>query len=86
MNIYPLICHDQGVQLPKALIEPLGLAPGAEVDLAISPESDSIVIRPLHRLRPVRGRYRIEDLVSQLPANYEFEETEWGEAMGNEAW
>ena len=78
--------NSQGVRLPKALIEPLGLAPGAEVDLTISPESDSIVIRPSQRSRPVRGRYKIEDLVSRLPPDYEVAEVEWGKTAGKEAW
>ena len=78
--------NSQGVRLPKVLIEPLGLTPGTEVDLMVSADAESIVIRRSERSRSVRGRYRIEDLVSRMPPDSETTEFEWGKAVGKELW
>jgi len=37
-------------------------------------------------MRKTRGRYRIEDLVEQIPANYHASEVDWGEPVGKETW
>ncbi len=34
----------------------------------------------------IHGRYRLEDLLAQIPDNYEPGEEDWGVAMGREAW
>ncbi|MEE8583629.1 MAG: hypothetical protein V3T83_02135 [Acidobacteriota bacterium] len=34
----------------------------------------------------IRGRYKIEELVRDLPSDYEPKEEEWGQPVGREAW
>ena len=42
-----------------------------------------IVISPSQR---IRGRYRLEDLLAQMPEDYEPAEEEWGAPVGREDW
>ena len=34
----------------------------------------------------IHGRYNIQDLVNDMPANYEVNEEDWGSAVGKEFW
>lgn len=78
--------NSQGIRLPKAMLEIVGLEIGVEVDLELSNDSTGITIRAASPSRPVRGRYRIEDLVSRIPRDYKAEEVDWGDPQGKEAW
>jgi len=42
-----------------------------------------LVVSPSLR---IRGRYRLEDLVARMPADYAPAEEDWGRPMGREAW
>jgi hypothetical protein len=48
------------------MLDSLGIGIGSEVDIEIVANTDEIRIRPTAVERPVRGRYRIEDLVARM--------------------
>jgi antitoxin MazE len=54
---------------------------GDEVNIAV--DDGVIVVAPVKR---VRGKYRIEDIVSRIPSNYKAEEVDWGTPVGRETW
>lgn len=73
--------NSQGLRLAKSVLEDACLGIGDEVDVAV--RDGVIVVVPL---RKIRGRYRIEDLVAQIPEDYHASETDWGKAVGKEEW
>ena len=73
--------NSQGLRLAKDVLADAHIEVGDEVDVAV--EDGVIVVAPARR---VRGRYRLEDLVSRIPASYQPEEIEWGGPAGREAW
>lgn len=77
--------NSQGIRLPKALLKALELDSGASLELALSPKKDAIVVRPVKKKAPVRGRHRIEDLAAAMPKNYKTAEFGW-DAAGREVW
>jgi antitoxin MazE len=78
--------NSQGVRVPKVILDTIGLKVGAEIEIELSDDSSVITIRPSVPSRPVRGRYRIEDLVAGIPRDGENEEISWGEPQGKEVW
>ena len=77
--------NSQGVRLPKALLKALDLDTGATLEIELSPKKDAIVVRPVKKRAPVRGRHRIEDLASAMPKGYKTAEFDW-DAAGREVW
>lgn len=73
--------NSQGLRLAKTVLEDAQLGVGDEVNIAV--QDGVIVVSPM---RKTRGRYRIEDLVEQIPANYHASEVDWGEPVGKETW
>ena len=74
--------NSQGVRLPKALLDKIGLEVGAEVE--VTTDGRSITVAPR---RPVRGRYTIEQLVADMPeGDPEGGEVDWGPPVGKEVW
>ena len=73
--------NSQGLRLAKNVLEDACLGVGDEVDVAV--QDGIIVVAPI---RKIRGRYRIEDLVVQIPEDYHASEVDWGEPVGKEAW
>ena len=73
--------NSQGLRLAKNVLEDARLGVGDEVDVAA--RDGVIVIAPI---RKIRGRYRLEDLVAQIPEDYHVIEVDWGEPVGKEAW
>lgn len=71
----------QGVRFPLRLLEEVQVAIGDEVDVSV--QEGRIVVTPCAR---VRGKYRLEDLVAQLPEDYEPVEEDWGAPVGREVW
>jgi antitoxin MazE len=76
--------NSQGVRLPKTLLEALGIGVGAQVSIELSQDGRRITITPVTDSRPIRGRYRIEDLVAE-PTERVLE-VQWGTPQGEEAW
>jgi len=73
--------NSQGVRFPQRVLEEANVAVGDEVDVTV--QEGRIVVTPSQR---VRGRYRLEDLVAQIPEGYEPAEEDWGPPVGREAW
>ena len=65
--------NSQELRLAKSVLE----------DAHIRVGDDVIVVTPA---RGVRGRYRLEELVSRIPAEYRPGEIEWGKPAGGEIW
>ncbi|MBM4305543.1 MAG: AbrB/MazE/SpoVT family DNA-binding domain-containing protein [Deltaproteobacteria bacterium] len=73
--------NSQGLRLAKQVLEEANISVGDPVD--ISARDGVIVIAPVRR---VRGKLRLNDLISRIPKNYKPEEVEWGKPVGREAW
>ncbi len=73
--------NSQGLRLSKDVLAHAHIGVGDEVDVAV--DDGVIVISPVKR---IRGRHRLEDLVSRIPPEYEAEEVDWGGPEGREAW
>lgn len=74
------------MRIPKAMVDALGMQAGSELTIEMSSEGAHITIRPARDERPIRGRYRIEDLVAASSAESLGGEVEWGDPQGKEAW
>ena len=73
--------NSQGLRLTKNVLRDAHLGVGDEVDVDV--RDGIITIAPI---REIRGRYRLEDLVSQIPEDYQASEVDWGVPVGKEAW
>jgi antitoxin MazE len=73
--------NSQGLRLAKNVLEDAQLGVGDEVDVTVR---DGIIV--LAPIKKVRGRYRLEDLVAQIPEDYLSSEVDWGEPVGKETW
>lgn len=78
--------NSQGVRIPKQFVERLGVDIGGEVLISLSEDQSKITITPVQDSRPVRGRYRIEDLIAaSQPDSFNGKEL-WTNSQGKEAW
>lgn len=73
--------NSQGIRFSLRVLEEASIAVGDEVDVTV--QAGRIVVTPSDR---IRGRYRLEDLVARMPAEYEPLEEDWGPPVGREAW
>lgn len=73
--------NSQGVRVPLKLLEEIKIAVGDEVDVAV--QEGRIIVSPSQR---IRGKYRLEDLLAQMPKDYEPIEEDWGAPAGREDW
>jgi antitoxin MazE len=73
--------NSQGVRVPLKLLEEVNISVGDEVDVTV--QDGTIVVSPSQR---IRGRYRLEDLLAQMPEDYEAAEVDWGVPVGREDW
>ncbi|MEA5487014.1 MULTISPECIES: AbrB/MazE/SpoVT family DNA-binding domain-containing protein [Pseudanabaena] len=73
--------NSQGIRLSKEILAQANILVGDELEIVTT--QDQIVIKPAHK---IRGKYKIEDLVAKLPANYQAEELDWGTPVGIEVW
>lgn len=73
--------NSQGLRLNKELLENAQLEVGDEVDVSV--KDDILIITPAKK---IRGKYRLEDLVAQIPEGHQPEELDWGEPSGKEVW
>ncbi len=73
--------NSQGLRFPKTVLTEARIDIGDEVQISV--EDGRIIVEPVRKLR---GKYIIEELVAQLPEDYEPEEIDWGESTGNEVW
>lgn len=73
--------NSQGLRFSKAILEKAEIQVGDEVRISV--EDGRIIIEPVYQ---VRGRFDIQKLVSEMPADYQVEEIDWGEPSGEEVW
>lgn len=73
--------NSQGLRLARQVLDDACLSIGDDVDVAV--QKGIIVIAPVRR---VRGKQRLEELVSRIPENYKPEQTDWGKPVGREVW
>ncbi|RIK86190.1 MAG: transcriptional regulator/antitoxin, MazE [Planctomycetota bacterium] len=73
--------NSQGLRFPKALLREARIDVGDEVDVSV--RGGRIVIQPISK---VRGRYKLRDLLSRIPADSAAQEIDWGPPTGNEVW
>lgn len=73
--------NSQGVRFSQRILEEADIAIGDEVD--VSAEQGRIIVTPSQR---IRGRYRLVDLLAQIPEDYEPSEEGWGTPVGREEW
>jgi len=78
--------NSQGVRIPKAIVDSLGMEVGSELTIELSADRSQITITPTRDARPVRGRHRIEDLVASSSPEAFDGEYDWGEPQGKEVW
>ncbi len=73
--------NSQGIRVPLRVMQEANLAVGDEVDVTV--QQGRIIVVPSER---IRGKYRLEDLVAQMPEDYEPHEEDWGAPVGREVW
>jgi antitoxin MazE len=73
--------NSQGLRLARGILQDAQIEVGDEVDVVV--RDGVIVIAPVQRRR---GRHRLEELVSRIPAGYRPEEVAWDPRVGKEAW
>ncbi len=73
--------NSQGLRFSKAILEEANIEVGDEVEVSV--HDGKIVVQPTQR---VRGRYKIESLIAEMPAEYVVEEVDWGNVEGKEEW
>ena len=78
--------NSQAIRLPKTIVETIGLDIGSPVLVEVSKDKSRITITPTTESRPIRGRHRIEDLISESSKNAFAGECHWGAAQGKEVW
>ncbi len=71
----------QGVELPSGLLDEARISVGDEVDVTV--ERGRIVIAPAGNCH---GKLRLQDVLVNLPADYQPSEGDWGAPVGREAW
>jgi antitoxin MazE len=70
----------QGLSLAKNLLSDANLDVGDEVDISV--KDGIIMLIPAKR---IRGRHRLEDIVADIPENYQAREVDWGGTYGQGA-
>jgi len=78
--------NSQGVRIPKQLVERIGVHIGSEVLISLSDDQSTITIAPVQDSRPVRGRYRIEDLIAASQVDSFDGKEFWNSSQGKEVW
>jgi antitoxin MazE len=73
--------NSQGLRFSKAILEEAAIHVGDEVRITV--EDGRIIVEPAYQ---VRGRFDIQKLVAEMPADYQVEEADWGEPTGEEIW
>jgi len=73
--------NSQGLRLSKEVLADAGIEVGDAVDVTV--RNGEVVIVPARR---VRGRFDLGQLVSEIPADYEPREVDWGPPAGREVW
>lgn len=73
--------NSQGLRLTKNVLSEADLKVGEEVEVFV--RDGSIVISSRNRKR---GKHDLNDLISQIPEDYQPGEVDWGKPEGREGW
>jgi len=73
--------NSQGLRVPKAILEEAHMSVGDSVDIKVK---DGVL--HITRIRNLSKKYRLEDLVAQIPEEHRPEEVPWGKPQGEETW
>jgi len=73
--------NSQGIRLSKEILAQANILVGE--DLELFSFKNQLIIKPV---RKVRGKYNLQDLVSQIPNDYQVKEEDWGISIGQEVW
>jgi len=73
--------NSQGIRLSKEILAQANILVGEELELFSF--KNQLIIKPV---RKVRGKYNLQDLVSQIPNDYQVKEEDWGISIGQEVW
>ncbi len=73
--------NSQGLRLAKQVLEEVHFSVGDDVDVSTR---DGLIV--ISRVRRVRGKRSLQELVSRIPKDYKAEEMDWGEPVGQEVW
>jgi len=73
--------NSQGVRFPKDVLRKVHIAIGDDVDISI--HNGKIIVKPT---TVNRGKYKLKNLLSQMPEDYRPKEINWGKPVGGEIW
>lgn len=73
--------NSQGLRLSKELLSSINLTEGDEVEILSS--NETLIITPYKRYKE---KIELSDLVAEMPADYNVDETDWGKDEGKEIW
>ena len=73
--------NSQGLRLSKDVLSDAHLEVGDALDVSVS--EGCIVLAPARR---VRGVFELDQLVREIPSDYEPVEVDWGPPTGREVW
>lgn len=73
--------NSQGLRLTKNLLADAQLEVGDEVDIHV--KDGSLIVTPAKR---IRSRHSLDDLVANIPEDYQPGEVDWGAPVGREIW
>jgi antitoxin MazE len=72
--------NSQGIRLPKNFLEELGMQEKEQIEIILSPEDKSLIIRKPKKCQSLR------ELFENYDGDYKCEEIEIGEPVGREIW
>jgi len=72
--------NSQGIRIPKAILEMALLKPNEQVE--ITAEENKIIIKKATQKKHITLAERLKDFNGE----YVFEESDWGQPVGNEIW
>jgi len=73
--------NSQGLRFPKTILEDAHIRVGDEVRISV--HEGKIIVEPA---RKIRGKYSIQELVAEMPPEYQTQEVDWGTPAGKEVW
>ena len=73
--------NSQGLRFPRELLRQAHVDVGDTVDISV--EKGGFIVKPTSVRR---GKYRIRQLLSNVPQDYHPGEVDWGKPSGKEAW
>lgn len=73
--------NSQGLRFTKDILKKVPLETGDSVE--ISAKNGLITIKPA---APTRQKYKLENLIAEMPANYKTQKEHWKNPSGKEAW